>query len=114
MKIHLIKTQSIERYVQENTQSRKAFEIWLSIIRRADWEKPQDIVRTFNSADILGQNSNRVVFNIGGNKYRIICQYYFGQQKAHLFVKWIGTHAFYTKLCNNKEQYSIDSFKGRN
>lgn len=69
--------------MQENAQSKKAFEIWLAIIKRADWNTPQDIIRTFNSADILGQSSNRVVLNIGGNKYRIICQY-FGQQKAHL------------------------------
>ena len=110
MKVHLIKIQSIERFVLDNTQSKKAFETWLSIVKRADWNTPRDIIKTFNSADIMGQGSNRVVFNIGGNKYRIICQYYFGRQKVHLFVKWIGTHASYTKLCNSKEQYSIDSF----
>lgn len=114
MKVHLIKVQSIERFVIENTQSKKPFEIWLSILKRADWNTPQDIVKTFNSADILGKGSNRVVFNIGGNKYRIICQYYFGKQKVHLFVKWIGTHALYTELCNNEEQYLADSFKRKN
>ena len=114
MKVHLIKVQSIERFVLENAQSRKAFEVWISIVKRADWNTPQDIVKTFNSADILGKSSNRVVFNIGGNSYRIICQYYFGKQKIHLFVKWIGTHASYTKLCNNEEQYSVDSFKSKN
>lgn len=114
MKVHLIKVQSIERFANENIQSKKSFEIWLSIVKRADWNNPQDIVKTFNSADILGKSSNRAVFNIGGNNYRIICQYYFGKQKVHLFVKWIGTHALYTKLCNNKEQYSADMFKSKN
>lgn len=66
MKVHLIKVQSIERFVLENAQSKRAFEVWLSIIKRADWNTPQDIVITFNSADILGQGSTRVVFNIGG------------------------------------------------
>jgi mRNA interferase HigB len=114
MKVHLIKVQSIERFVLANVQSKKSFETWLSIIRRADWNTPQDIVRTFNSADILGKSSNRVVFNIGGNSYRIICQYYFGKQKVHLFVKWIGTHALYSKLCKHEQQYSADSFKSKN
>ena len=89
MKVHLIKLQSIENYVRENVQSKKAFEIWISIVKRADWNNPQDIVRTCNTSDILGKASNRVVFNIAGNKYRIICQYYFGKQKVHLFIKWI-------------------------
>jgi mRNA interferase HigB len=114
MKVHLIKIQSIERFVFENAQSKRPFEIWLSIIKLASWTNPKDIVTTFNSADILGKSSNRVVFNIGGNKYRIICQYYFGKQRVHLFVKWVGTHAEYTKLCNNKEQYSADAFKSKN
>ena len=87
MKVHLIKVQSIESYVSENAQRKRAFEMWLSIVKQANWNSPQDIVRTFNSANILGKGSNRVVFNIGGNKYRIICQYYFGKQKIHLFVK---------------------------
>lgn len=113
MKVHLIKVQSIERFALTNVQSKKSFETWLSIVKRADWNTPQDIVKTFNSADILGKSSNRVVFNISGNKYRIICQYYFGKQKVHLFVKWIGTHDLYTKLCDNAEQYSADSFKSK-
>lgn len=113
MKVHLIKIQSINRFTHDNIQSKKSFEIWLSILKRVVWDSPQDILNTFCSADILGKSSNRVVFNIGGNKYRIICQYYFGKQKIHLFVKWIGTHTSYSKLCQNKEQYSVDSFKSR-
>lgn len=114
MKVHLIKVQSIEQFMIANSQSKRPFEIWLSIVKNTDWDSPQDIVKTFNSADILGKGSNRVVFNIGGNKYRVICQYYFGTQKVHLFVKWIGTHASYTKLCNTAEQFSIDSYRTKN
>jgi len=110
MRVHLIKKQSIEDYVAENVQAKQPFNGWLSIVARADWETPQDIVGTFSSADILGNGSDRVVFNIGGNKYRMICKYYFGEQKVHLFVKWIGTHAAYTKLCNKGEQYFIELF----
>jgi len=110
MKVHLIKKQTIEDYVKKNAQSRVSFEIWFSIIKQADWNEPNEIVSTFNSADILGNSSERVVFNIGGNKYRIICRYFFGISKVHLFIKWIGTHAEYTKLCNERKQYEINVY----
>ena len=110
MKIHLIKKQSIEDYVSRNARSRASFEIWLSIIRRVDWNEPNDIISTFKSADILGKDSERVIFNIGGNNYRLICKYHFGNLKVHLFVKWVGTHAEYTKLCNVGKQFDIDSY----
>ncbi len=110
MKVHLIKKQSIEDYVLKNARSRASFEIWLSIIKRLDWNEPNEIIKTFNSADILGKGSDRVVFNIGGNNYRLICKYHFGNTRVHLFIKWIGTHAEYTKLCNEGKQYEIDVY----
>jgi mRNA interferase HigB len=110
MKVHLIKKQSIEDYVLKNARSKASFGIWLSIIKRVDWNQPNEIASTFNSADILGKDSNRVVFNIGGNNYRLICKYHFGNTRVHLFVKWIGTHAEYSKLCNSGKQYEIDAY----
>jgi len=110
MKIHLIKKQTIVEYVKENVQSKSAFLSWLSILKWVQWNEPNDIISTFNNADILGKSSKRVVFNIGGNKYRIICSYHFGKGKVHLFVKWIGTHSEYTKLCNDNKQYIINVY----
>jgi len=110
MKIHLIKKQTIEDYIIKNARSKPSFEIWYSILKRSDWREPNEIISTFNSADILGESSNRVVFNIGGNNYRMICQYHFGINKVHLFIKWIGTHAEYTKLCKENKQYIVNDF----
>lgn len=110
MKVHLIKKQSIEDYILKNARSRASFEIWLSVLKRTDWNEPNAIISTFNSADILGNGSDRVVFNIGGNNYRLICKYHFGNMKVHLFVKWVGTHAEYTKLCNDGKQFDVDSY----
>lgn len=109
MKIHLIKKRTIERFVLKNAGSRIPFQKWLATLKRADWNIPQDIVATFRSADILGERSKRVVFNIGGNHYRMICRYHFGGTRAHLFIKWIGTHAVYNQLCREGKQYTIDN-----
>ena len=110
MKVHLIKKQSIEDFILKNARARRSFEIWLSIVKRVDWKEPNEIISTFNDADILGKGSNRVVFNVGGNNFRLICKYYFGNRRVHLFIKWIGTHAAYTKLCNERKQYGIDVY----
>lgn len=66
--------------------------------------------RTFGSLDLLGKGSSRAVFNVGGNNYRIICKYRFGITMVHLFVTWIGTHAEYTKLCDQGKQYTVEQY----
>lgn len=110
MRVNLIKKQTIRNYVLKNAISKTSFEDWLSKIKVADWEKPGDIKSTFNSADLLGKNSHRVVFDVGGNNYRMICKYAFGENEVHLFIFWIGTHAQYDALCGRKEQYTVSIY----
>lgn len=110
MKVHLIKRQTIEDFVKANVQSRSSFEDWLEKIKHADWMSPADMPATYGSADLLGNGSNRIVFNIGGNNYRMICKYVFGEKQVHLFVCWIGTHSAYDKLCNKNEQYTVNIY----
>jgi mRNA interferase HigB len=110
MRVHLIKKQTIEDFVADNARSRSSFNNWLEKIKYADWEKPGDILRTFGSADILGKGSNRVVFNIGGNNYRMICKYVFGKYWLHLFICWIGTHTEYDELSYSNRQYNISIY----
>jgi mRNA interferase HigB len=110
MRVHLVKKQTIADYAALHARSRSSFGIWLGVIRVADWSEPADIQRTFSTADLLGKSSSRVVFDIGGNNYRMICKYFFGEREAHLFVCWIGTHAEYDELCGKKEQYTINKF----
>jgi mRNA interferase HigB len=110
MKVHLIKKQTIEDYGKENARIRVPLSLWLSVLKGVDWKCPEDILKTFGAADLLGNSCERVVFNIGGNNYRMICHYVFGEKQAHLFVCWIGSHAEYTKLCKDKNQYRISIY----
>jgi mRNA interferase HigB len=79
-------------------------------VKYADWNAPSDIKQTFASADLLGGGGNRVVFDVGGNNYRMICKYAFGEKQVHLFICWIGTHTEYDELCDNNEQYTITNY----
>jgi len=35
----------------------------------------------------------------------LICKYHFGNTRVYLFIKWIGTHAEYTKICSEGKQF---------
>src|SRR6476661_3942927 len=110
MKVHLIKKQSIEDFVARFPGARVPFSIWLTVIKAVDWNEPRDILQTFGAADLLGNGSDRVVFNIGGNNYRMICKYVFTRSEVRLYINWIGNHAAYDKLCKRNDQYSINIF----
>ena len=110
MKVHLVKMKTLLDYVLKHQNSVAHFNEWRNRLRTADWEQPLDIKSTFNTADVLGNGSSRVVFDIGGNNYRVICKYLFGQREVHLFICWLGTHAEYTKLCAKNQQYTVSDF----
>ena len=110
MRIQLITKQTIETYVVHNSQSRQPFQNWLVKLHHAEWEYPNDIKSTFGNADFLGKGTKRVIFNIGGNKYRMICKYSFGKTRIRLYVMWIGTHSEYSRLSLSGQQYVIDKY----
>lgn len=100
MKVHLIKKQTIEDYKKDHPNSRISIDEFLEKLKVADWKIPEDMKCTFPATDLLGKASKRVVFDIGGNHYRMVCGYIF-KKEVHLFIKWIGTHSEYNKLCGN-------------
>src|ERR1700744_1201401 len=110
MRVHLIRRQTVENFVLENARSRSSFRMWLLTLRCADWSRPEDILNTFGSEDLLGGRCCRVVFDIGGNNYRLICHYVFGEKQVHLFVCWIGVHSEYSRLCKENKQFTISVY----
>lgn len=113
MKVHLIKAVTVINFAKEHASSLKSFENWIDKVNIADWETVNDVKRTFSTADILGNRSNRIVFDVGGNNHRVVCTYYFNElvDTVTLFVKWIGTHGEYDKLCADNNQYTAENFK---
>jgi len=110
MKVRLIKRQTIVDFVKANAQAKEGFDIWMNQLKHANWSNLNDIKNTHNSADLIGNGTNRVIFDIGGNKYRMICSYYVGRTNFHLYINWIGTHTQYDKLCAQNKQFTIDKY----
>jgi mRNA interferase HigB len=64
---------------------------WYDEALKATWQSPQDVKDHYASASICG--NNRVVFNIGGNKYRLVVELQY--RASIVWIKFIGTHAQY-------------------
>jgi mRNA interferase HigB len=67
---------------------------WFSEAEKAEWKSPEEIRKDFPSASIL--KSNRVIFNIKGNSYRLIVQINYGS--GIVWVRFIGTHEEYDNV----------------
>ena len=88
---------------------------FLELLKVADWSVPDDVKSTFGNRVDVVCNGDRVVFDCGGGAFRIICGVMFGKKTVFLFVKFIGTHAEYDKLCNAKKNEvgicDVDNYK---
>lgn len=74
--------------------SKSALEAWHQEMLKSDYSNPNEIKEKYKTASIVG--GNKVVFNICGNKYRLIVKInYFAKI---VFVKFIGTHKQYDKI----------------
>lgn len=74
--------------------SRGALRSWYDEAIKANWQTPQDIKDLFRNASICG--NNRVVFNISGNKYRLVVEVQY--RAGIVWVKFLGTHAQYDQI----------------
>jgi len=74
--------------------SRNSLEAWHKEVLKLDWNNPNEVKEMYRSASIIG--NEKVVFNIAGNKYRLIVtiNYY----AKIVFIKFIGTHKQYDKV----------------
>ena len=67
---------------------------WYRDVLKADWSKPNDVKAQFGSASIL--QDGRVVFNIAGNKYRIVA--WINYPYRVVYIRFIGTHKQYDAI----------------
>lgn len=67
---------------------------WFDEAKHASWKSPADIKKQYRNASFLA--NNRVIFNIHGNKYRLIVafKYEFGIG----YIRFVGTHNQYDKI----------------
>jgi mRNA interferase HigB len=98
--VRAIARNTLRRFIDTLTGSKdqkavkSALSSWFHEAVRAEWKTPADVVRAYANASIVG--SDRVVFNIKGNSYRLVVAINYAHQIV--FIKWIGSHADYDKI----------------
>ena len=83
---------------------------WHAEVVKANWKNSAEMKQQYRSASIV--SSERVVFNIKGNSYRLLVEVAY--QVQIVFIVWIGTHREYDKIdvkkvCYDKERYTNSS-----
>ena len=92
--MHVIKKKTLMEFWVAHADSRIPMNAWFREAKAAEWHAPQEIRQRYRSADILP--GNRVVFNMGGNKYRLVVKIAYVPGLVH--IRFIGTHAEYDKI----------------
>jgi mRNA interferase HigB len=90
--MRIIKRGALVQFWEQHPDARASLESWYGVVRKANWKTPAELKRVYRSDDLVGR---RTVFNIAGNKYRLIARVNYHSQRV--FVLYLLTHAEYDK-----------------
>ena len=95
--VRIIAKRTLRQFWEQDRRyadAQRALEDWHAQVSRADWATPPDVKAHYGDASIL--KGSRVVFNICGNKYRLIIKINYPYRVV--YIRFVGTHAEYDKV----------------
>jgi mRNA interferase HigB len=93
--MNIIAKRTLIQFWTRHPQAKAPLTAWHALAGRASWDGPQDVKAQFGAnVDFIADN--RVIFDIAGNKYRLIVRVSY-VYKAVL-IKFVGTHAEYDRI----------------
>ena len=95
--MNIITRRRLREYAKRYPDAADALHQWEQVVGEAEWESLQDVRRVFPHADAVQVASKKIatVFNIRGNKYRLIVAIHYNRQRV--YVLRFLTHAEYSK-----------------
>ena len=90
--MRVIKRGALEQFWQKHPDAKASLESWYAVVRGANWRTPAELKQVYRNADLVGR---RTVFNIAGNKYRLIAIVNF--EKQILLIDSVLTHEEYNR-----------------
>ena len=92
--VYVIKRKTLKDYYSKHKETKSQLEAWYYEAKNSNWNNPVEIKEKFRTASIIGDN--KVVFNINGNKYRLVTK--INYRMKTVYIKFIGTHKEYDKI----------------
>ena len=89
---HVISKAALREFWAIHPEAERPLRNWYSVVKNANWEDPGDVKDTFNSVDMVGRC---FVFNVGGNRYRIVAAIHFNTRRV--FLRYVLTHREYDR-----------------
>jgi mRNA interferase HigB len=84
----------LREYGDAHSDAKEQIDAWYAEVTAADWKTPADVKAKYGNASVL--KDGRVVFNICGNKYRLVVWIAFAVRTV--YVRFIGTHEEYDEI----------------
>jgi mRNA interferase HigB len=88
--MHVISRKSLRTFWEKHPDSEQPLRRWYKIVEATDFATFGELRDSFPTADLVG---NLIVFNIAGNKYRLVASVHFNRRKT--YVRHVLTHAEY-------------------
>lgn len=92
--MHVISRKKLREFWALFPDSEAALQAWFHEAVAASWSSSAELKAKYGSASIV--SAERVVFNICGNKYRLIVR--INYVSAALFIRFVGTHKEYDQI----------------
>ena len=92
--MHIISRKALREFWEHYPDARQALQAWYADAKRATWKTPTDIKNVYRNASIIAHN--RVVFNIKGNRYRLVVA--INYEHGIVYIRFVGTHQEYDRI----------------
>jgi len=92
--MRIIAKKTLKEFWVMEPNARDPLEAWHAEAKHAEWSSPADVKAHYATASIL--KDGRVVFNIGGNKYRLVV--WINYEFFTIYIRFVGTHEDYDDI----------------
>jgi mRNA interferase HigB len=92
--VRVFNRSTVRAFAYAHADARQPIFAWFAEVERASWNGPDDVKTRYPSASFLA--SNRIVFNIKGNKYRVVVAIKY--EFFAVYIRLVGTHAQYDAI----------------